>query len=187
MTIIELLFVVVIIGILAVVALPAFQLYRYRTRTAESMYVMSGIRIGQTSIFSTFDNYANITTPNPNPLGPAGPASMNRRAWDPLLCPATCTRDTPVNCTAFACIGFAPSAPVYYHYVSPSVVFGPGGGRDEFAIGSAGDVDADGALGGYSYQSANGGGGLGITSDTVSGCPVGLPADNIINCAPTVY
>jgi prepilin-type N-terminal cleavage/methylation domain-containing protein len=187
MTIIELLFVVAIIGILAVVALPAFQLYRFRTRTAESMYVMNGIRLNQSAFSATFDNYANITTPNPDPAGPAGPAGVTKRRWDNVACPATCTRDAPVNCTAFGCIGFQPSGDVYYHYVSPSVAVGFGGGFDEYAIGSTGDVDSDGIMGGYGYQSANAGGGIGFVGDGISGCPVGLPADSIHNCTPSIY
>jgi hypothetical protein len=48
-------------------------------------------------------------------------------------------------------------------------------------------VDSDGALGSYSYQTANAGGGVGLNPDGISACPVGIPASYIIECTPAVY
>ena len=184
MTIIELLVVVAIVGILASVALPTFQLYRFRTRTTESSTVMTGIRINQEAYGASNDYYAQVTISNPDPAGPGGPASTAKRRWESIPCLATCSRATPADCSRFSCIGFSPNAEVYYHYRTPAGTFGLG--VHEYAIGSAGDVDGDGVQGGFTYQTANGGGALGFQIDGVSGCPL-MPSGTIHNCWPTVY
>lgn len=185
MTIIELLVTVAIVGILASVALPTFQLYRFRTRTTESSTIMTGIRVNQESFGATNDLYADITVPNPDPAGPQGPPTAAKRRWEFVPCLATCSRAAPADCDRFACVGFSPNAEVYYHYQSPAGSFGAGA-INEYAIGSGGDVDGDGVQGGFTYQTANGGGVLGFMFDTVSGCPL-MPSGTIHNCWPTVY
>lgn len=176
---------VAIVGLLAAIAIPSFQLYRFRTRTAESGAIASSIKVSQESYAAVTDAYANITLPNPNPAGPAGPPTVSKRAWDTLPCPGTCSRTAPANCTTFACIGFAPAGPVHYHYTSPSLAVGAGT-PNEYSIGAAGDVDADGALGSYSFQTANTGGGIGFVLDGVSTCPL-MPAGQLHNCRPTTF
>lgn len=185
MTIIELLVAVAIVGILASVAIPTFQLYRFRTRTTESGTIISGIRINQESFGAVNDLYADITQPDPDPAGPQGPPTAAKRRWELVPCLATCSRAVPADCAQFACIGFSPNAEIYYHYVSPAGSFGAGA-INEYAIGAAGDVDGDGVWGGFTYQTANGGGVLGFMTDGISGCPV-MPSGTTHNCAPTIY
>jgi prepilin-type N-terminal cleavage/methylation domain-containing protein len=173
-TIIELMFTVAIVGILASIAIPNYQLYRYRTRTAEIASLFSGIRAAQDAFFATHDAFANITAPNP----PTPPGSA-RQLWVPVACDPNCSRTNPADCTSFECIGFAPATWVYYQYASPSL-----NTPTEYSIGAAGDVDGNGSSGSYSYQTANSGGGVGLLADGVSGCPAGIPAGEIFNCAP---
>lgn len=74
-TLIELMIVVAIIGILAAVALPAYQDYMIRARVSEGILAASQCR---TSIAETYQSAANGTTPGANGWGcevTTGPAT----------------------------------------------------------------------------------------------------------------
>lgn len=178
---IELMFVVSIILILASIAIPMFIQYRYRARQSEVMSNIAAIRVSQEGHFAQFDSYANIPAPHP-PL----PPSSNAQIWSPAPCPLTCTRQTPASCTSFGCLGFAPSAQVFFRYVSPSATFGPGLALNDFAIGADGDLDNDGTAAGFVFKTANNGGGIGNVPDAISGCGP-MPSDAIHRCTPMNY
>lgn len=181
MTIIELMFVVTIVLIITSIAIPAFQEYRFKSRQTEAQANIAAIRVSQEAHFASFDSYANIDVPHP-PL----PPSSNKQVWAPAACPPACTRLTPAACDSFGCLGFAPSAAVFFRYVSPSANFGPGLALNEFSIGSDGDVDNDGNRVGYVFQTANGGGGIGVVPDPISTCGP-MPADAVHRCTPMYY
>ena len=181
MTIIELMTVVAVVLILSSVAIPLFQQYRFKARQTEAQSNIAAIRVSQDAHFSAYDSYANIVAPLP-PL----PPSSHRQIWAPAPCPAACTRFNPAACTSFGCLGYAPSAPVYFRYVSPSATFGASLALNEFAIGADGDVDNDGNRVGYTFQTANGGGGIGLVTDAISTCPA-MPADEVHRCTPMFY
>ncbi|MEM7449707.1 MAG: prepilin-type N-terminal cleavage/methylation domain-containing protein [Myxococcota bacterium] len=75
-TLIELMIVVVIIGVLAAVAVPAFQSYVYRSRAQEAFGFMGEIRNRQESYRAEFGQYADVdqwlpaTVPN-EPVAPS--------------------------------------------------------------------------------------------------------------------
>jgi prepilin-type N-terminal cleavage/methylation domain-containing protein len=184
-TIIELMVSVAIVGILASLAVPAYQLYRLQAKVTESKAIIGGVRVSQQSFMATNDYYANINIPNPDPAGPAGPAGARKRMWDQIPCPNTCPRIAPATCNRFACIGFQANSTLYYHFASPSGVFGPNG-IPEFAVGGTGDIDEDGTPGNFTYQSGNSGGPVGLQLDGITACP-GMPPDTIHNCSPTLF
>lgn len=176
-TLMEVMIVVAIVGILAAIALPAYQYFRFRSRTAEASLVSGGIRISQEGFFAEFDEFANVDLASVNPSGIAG---VIKRGWEDRPCPAGCDRMNTANCTEFACMHFASQAAVYYSYYSPrrSRI----AGAPDYAIASEGDVDGNGAPGYFTYQSDTSGVGLGQVIAPPA-C-LAMPPDQLHNCTP---
>jgi type IV pilus assembly protein PilA len=172
-SIIELMFVVAIVGLLATIALPQFQAYRHRARAAEVGSIMAGISVSQETFALSHDAYADITTANP-----AGALSPYKRPWDFVACDPGCSRTNVAACTSFDCIGFVPDGWLFYQYVSPANPSPP-----EFAIGAVGDVDGNNVPGSYSFQS-NHTTSFGLIGDGISSCPVGIPSGAPFHCTP---
>lgn len=171
---------VAIIGVLASMAGPTFLHYRFRSRTTEVRVLVSAIRSSQESFYASRDNYGDIAVAHP-----AGVVGTVRLTWQPAVpCPATCV-NTPADCTSFECIGFASATDTYYQYNSPAYLIpGSPSGSAEYAIGAQGDVDGNGAAGGFAFQTDNLGAGGGQIIDGITACPLGLPAGQLFECVP---
>jgi prepilin-type N-terminal cleavage/methylation domain-containing protein len=120
-TMIELMITVAIIGILAAIAIPAFQNYQNRSRRSEAYANLGAIAKLEKGYFSEYNSYiaTGFTVPGP-PLG------SFKRAWSPLAE------------MQFDPVGFRPEGAVFYDY---EVAICPGG--DCFTATSVGDADND--------------------------------------------
>ena len=159
-TLVELMIVVVILGILAAVAIPAFTRYVKRSKTSEAAGNIAKIYQGELTYyqgalergFSSFVN-ANTLTPGNNP-GSAKFAA-NVAVWN--------------SSSQWTAIGFSLDSAHYYAYACPAstAVTADGVAFTAYAIG---DLDGDdtnstyerqGSISGGEVQGAN----IGITSE----------------------
>lgn len=183
-TLIELMIVVAIIGILAAIAIPNFIRYQLRSKTAEARTNMGGIKTNQESFRTSEDNYAPVAAEGNG-------TSTVKASWPATMCPATCNRNTNMDCNTFQCIGFEPAGDVYYQYASPNR---PAAAMDtaEYAISAIADLDGDGNQGEFCYWSSNDlGNNNGIVMCDVMGCGTGagggFPPGEVVDCAPGIY
>lgn len=147
-TLLELMIVVVIVGVLAAIAIPAFVSYTYRARTSEAYTFLAEIRGRQQSYRSERGRYAGE---------PASPLNWN---------PATFTAPGVVQSfnssdANWAQLGAVPDGPVRFRYrvfagppTAASGIPGLGGDFWYFAQAEA-DLDGDGttiAIEAYSAQ-----------------------------------
>jgi len=98
-TLIELMIVVVIIGILAAVAIPSFQSYLQRSRTAEAVVFLGEIKQRQEAYRAEFGQYCNVPAWNPVTL----PMGGDKVVFDG-------------NAAGWAALGAAPDGPVRFQY-----------------------------------------------------------------------
>ncbi|MBL8605247.1 MAG: prepilin-type N-terminal cleavage/methylation domain-containing protein [Myxococcales bacterium] len=128
-TLVELMIVVVILGILAAVAIPAFSRYIKRSKTAEASGNISKVYQGQTVYFTQSAEAGAATFVNA-PAGPATslPANGNKFTANPAYWTAE------ANWNA---IGFSLDGPHYYQYASP-------GNTGAFTAQAIGNIDGDG-------------------------------------------
>ena len=139
-TLVELMIVVVILGILAAVAIPAFTRYVKRSKTSEAAGNISKIYQGQLVYyqgalergFSSFVN-AGTLTPGSDPGSAKFPANV--AAWN-----------TDTNWTS---IGFSLDSAHYYAYASPGLAAAPTSGN-AFTAFAIGDLDGDNTISTYS-------------------------------------
>ena len=182
-TLIELMIVVGIIGILAAIAIPNFLTYQLRSRQAEALTYMGNIKVDQESFKASYDSYANISAPEP--VGPPTPA---KRTWVKTVCPATCNRTAPANCTTFDCIGFESGGQTYFRYSSlgdSGLLVSP----PEFCIAAVGDLDGDTVFGQFEYQSSNAPGtnvGMKDCPDAAA-CALGIIPGSVMDCNPSSF
>lgn len=147
-TLVELMIVVVILGILAAVAIPAFTRYVKRSKTSEAAGNISKIYQGELTYYqgalergySSFVN-ANALTPSNNPGSAKFPADV-----------ATWNGDA--NWTA---IGFSLDAAHYYAYASPGTS-AASNGANAFTAYAIGDLDGDDINATYERTAAVSGG-----------------------------
>ena len=132
-TLVELMIVVVILGILAAVAIPAFTRYVKRSKTSEAAGNISKIYQGELTYYqgalergySSFVN-ASALTPGSNPG--SAKFTANVAAWN-----------TDANWTA---IGFSLDSAHYYAYASPGTATATNG-ANAFTSYAVGDLDGD--------------------------------------------
>ena len=132
-TLVELMIVVVILGILAAVAIPAFTRYVKRSKTSEAAGNISKIYQGELTYYqgalergySSFVNAQNLT-PGANPGSAKFPANI--AVWN-----------GDANWTS---IGFSLDAAHYYAYASPGTATAVNG-SPAFTSYAVGDLDGD--------------------------------------------
>ena len=131
-TLVELMIVVVILGILAAVAIPAFSRYIKRSKTAEASGNIAKIYQGQVTYYqqssetATSTGFVNAATVTPAaPLGTGAKHPANVAAW--------------VNNAEWTAIGFSLDGPHYYSYSCP----GTTGATAGFSATANGNIDGD--------------------------------------------
>ena len=163
-TLLEMMITVAIIGILAAVAIPAFQNYQNRSKRAEAFANLAAIRDVEKSYFSEYNAFV---TPAPNVSYPGGGLGPSKRLW------------TPVADAAFARIGWKPEGAVYYDY-SVNIDNAACPSLDCFTAAAYGDADSNGLTAIIEYVQPSGTGatsadlilGLGPPIDPVTGTPM---------------
>jgi prepilin-type N-terminal cleavage/methylation domain-containing protein len=129
-TLVELMIVVVILGILAAVAIPAFTRYVKRSKTSEANQNLQAIFQGETAYYNRSSEIAGAT------------------ATSFVQCAAEPSGGVPVGARVlgnwqnsnWSEIGFASDKAVYYRY---SVTTGGSGGTSANTIDALGDLDGD--------------------------------------------
>ena len=125
-TLVELLIVIVILGILAAVAIPAFTRYVKRSKTSEATGNISKIYQGEVSYYnqSSEQSVASFASAGPTPGGtlsaskfPAQPTSFTGNA-------------------GWSAIGFSVDSPLYYAYTAVA-------DGTSFTATANGDIDGD--------------------------------------------
>jgi prepilin-type N-terminal cleavage/methylation domain-containing protein len=131
-TLVELMIVVVILGILAAVAIPAFTRYVKRSKTAEAAGNLSKLAHAQQTYFHAVSErgltgFANCGSTY-TPAGAPGAAKypVNLAQWQ--------------SNAGFAALGFSLDSPHYYRYTCGSA------GPTIFGVYSQADFDGDGVL-----------------------------------------
>jgi len=140
-TLVELMIVVVILGILAAVAIPAFTRYIKKSKTAEATRSIASIYTAETTYYAQSGE-------RPDATGALNPPQFAACAAAPAGTPSA-TRASIVGQWAggWTAIGFATDTPVYYQYA----VTATGSGNAAVAtITANGDLDGNGTLSTFS-------------------------------------
>ncbi len=125
-TLVELMIVVVILGILAAVAIPAFTRYVKRSKTSEATGNISKIYQGEIAYFNQSSERSVASFASAIPLPAAAPTASKYPAQ-----PTAFTSDS-----GWSAIGFSIDAPLYYQYaVSAS--------DRRFTATAVGNIDGD--------------------------------------------
>jgi prepilin-type N-terminal cleavage/methylation domain-containing protein len=142
-TLIELMIVVAIIGILAAVAIPAFQRFQLRSKVSEGKTNLSSIRVAELSLAAVAGTFLPAA---PSPVPDAGLVSQ-RQPW--------------VDNGGFGELGWSPEGEPYFNYkvvADPGGCPAPGNPCSSFTAEAASDLDGDGTLNywGYVHPDATG-------------------------------
>lgn len=129
-TLIEMMISVAIIGILAAIAIPAFQNYQNRSKRSEAMANVVAIARMQQGHFAEFNTHLGVALSQPGPA--SGSLGPSQRIW------------TPAADTAFSALGWRPEGNVYFDY---DVNVEEGSCPGCFTVSAYGDIEGDGVLG----------------------------------------
>ncbi|MFO0624296.1 MAG: prepilin-type N-terminal cleavage/methylation domain-containing protein [Polyangiales bacterium] len=137
-TLVELMIVVVILGILAAVAIPAFTRYVKRSKTSEATGNLAKIYQGEVSYYqASAERQSTATfinaTANPSGAPSSGKYAANVAAW---------------NQPGWREIGFTLDTGSYYQYTAT-------GATDSFTATAVGNLDGDGTNSTFSRVGAN--------------------------------
>jgi type IV pilus assembly protein PilA len=126
-TLIEMMIVVAILGILAAVAIVAYNKYVERSHNAEATGILADIRLKQEAYRATFHQYANLKD----------------ASWVPDTSPGISPRNWPTDKTQWNQLGVRPDNGVYFSYYGESGLPGdaPTGFSDELLPASITDND----------------------------------------------
>ena len=132
-TLVELMIVVVILGILAAVAIPAFTRYVKRSKTSEATGNISKIYQGEVSYYnqSSEQSVASFASAGPTPSGSPTASKFGAQ-------PTAFTGNA-----GWSAIGFSVDSPLYYQYSAT-------GAATNFTASASGDIDGDTALSTFS-------------------------------------
>ena len=142
-TLIELMIVVAIIGILAAIAIPAFQRFQLRSKVSEGKTNLASIRVAELSISAVAGTFLPAAA---SPVGDAGLVPQ-KQAW--------------VDNGGFRELGWSPEGQPYFNYkvvAEPGGCPAPGNPCSSFTAEAASDLDGDGTLNfwGYVHPDATG-------------------------------
>lgn len=137
-TLVELMIVIVIVGVLAATAGPAFQRQLYRARSAEAPSMIGQIRMREEAYRSEFGQFSGPTTFGS--LYPAASVTAGPVTWVPASAPAE-----------LRLLGITPDGPVRFRYrvisgygAAPAVQYPSGYNDWWYVIQAHGDMDLDG-------------------------------------------
>lgn len=144
-TLIELMVIVAVVGVLAAVAIPTYQSYLHRSRTAEGYSFLAEIRQRQESYRAEFGQYCSVS---------AAPGSaVDAGAWAPTSLPAGGAKIAWTPSGNWTQLGAVPDGPVLFQYRTtagpPGTTPGIAGytGADFWFIAQArADLDGDGEV-----------------------------------------
>ena len=157
-TLIELMFVVAIIGVLAIAAIPLFRTYQFRAKSAEAKVNLGALRVLEHSYFSVHDEFLA-----------AAPA--------PLVIPGGSPTVFTPN-AEFDALGFRPEGRVYFSYGVAVTADGVG-----YTADAAADIDADGFPQFWGFAKPDG---SGVLVPGQVGCNVAaLTAEQVGPCDPS--
>ena len=136
-TLVELMIVVVILGVLAGIAVPAFDRYVKRSKSAEALGNLGKLMQGENAYFwqSTTVTSVGFASAGPTPAGAPGSAKF----------PAQPT--SFVSDSGWSALGFALENRFYYQYQAT-------GSPTAFTASAQGDLDGDGIRSTFSYNGA---------------------------------
>ena len=148
-TLIELMIVVAIVGILAALAIPNFQRFQMRSKTAEARLNLASIATSENAYFGEFNVYVAAAAT------PGTPESPDRRPW------------SGGGLTQFDSMGFVPVGQVLFTYAVDTDAT-----NAAFTAGARGDLDGDGVLSEFGYVHPIAGTTAGPASALVPACSV---------------
>ena len=157
-TLIEVMIVVLVIGLLATVALPLFQRYQLRAKSAEVRTNLAALHVVEESYFSENGVYVSAA-PEPPAIPGSQPAAFNFAGSD------------------FVALGWRPESRVYFSYGVAT-----NGNQSAYTADGGADLDGNGVVQFWGYAKPQAGGGL---VPARVGCDVtGLVPEQIGPCTP---
>jgi prepilin-type N-terminal cleavage/methylation domain-containing protein len=138
-TLLELMVVTAIVGILASIAIPSFQLYQLRSKRSEAYANLESIRKVQLSYLAEFGAFVTAT---PSPLIALSPDKQNWAAQGDKRFP------TDPAGSGFDLLGWRPDGATYFDYDTYAAV---GANGPHFTAAAYGDIDGDGGLSVFMY------------------------------------
>jgi len=142
-TLMEMMIVVAIIGILAAIAVPSYQSYMQRARTAEAVTFLAEIRQRQEAYRAEFGQYCSASA--------APGTGIGGGAWQPTALPTNGDRTVWAPTAGWDQLGASPDGPTMFQYRTTAGAPGQATGVPSFpatdfwfAAQARGDLDGDG-------------------------------------------